>query len=183
MRIISGKFRGKKITAPAVLPVRPTTDFAKTGLFNILSNHFDFSKAHVLDLFAGTGNISYEFVSRGCHSLTVIDADKRCTGFIDDMKKKLQAPFLRVITADVLRILEKFSGSFDIIFADPPYNFTEDMKLVEGIFRNNLLRENGLFILEHSEKKDLSELENFIEKRKYGAAAFSFFGKPHENNC
>lgn len=179
MRIISGKNKGKRIIAPAKLPVRPTTDFAKESLFNILNNHFYFDEISVLDLFAGTGNISYEFASRGAEQITSVDENAACTHFIQKINTELSYD-IQVIKADVFLFLEKNIRSFDIIFADPPYDFSIEMltKISEKVFERNLLNEDGFLILEHSSHTDLSSLKNFSFDKKYGGTTFSFF----ENN-
>ena len=123
MRIISGKYKGKRLIAPKKLPVRPTTDMAKEGLFNILRNQYNFSSISVIDLFAGTGNISYEFISRGTRTITTVDSHYACLGYIITVAKELDTP-IETIKSDVYSYLEKVKRKADIIFADPPYDFT-----------------------------------------------------------
>lgn len=175
MRIISGKFRGKKIEAPHELPVRPTTDFAKTGLFNILSFRKNLADCKVLDLYAGTGNITYEFISRGVKHITSVDYHKGCTSFITSTLKKLNADNSQVITSDTLEWLENCHQQYDIIFADPPYENSPVAELVNIIFNNHLLKTDGLLIIEHS--SNIKHVTNPVadEIRKYGAVAFSIF--------
>lgn len=175
MRIISGKFKGKIITAPNSLPVRPTTDFAKTGLFNILANYFDFEEISVLDLFCGTGNISYEFFSRGCNELICVDENVHCVKFVKDTFEKLQLTKAKVIRSDVFRFLESCSSTFDIIFADPPYELTTTDKIPEIVFKKKLLKKNGWLIIEHQSKRKLESTVQPDEVRKYGNCAFSIF--------
>ena len=175
MRIISGRFRGKNIIAPASLPVRPTTDFAKTGLFNILNNKVEFEKVSFLDLFSGTGNISYEFISRGCTRITAVDADRQCIRFITDTAERLQAAGVRVIREDVFRFLMNCPDAYDVIFADPPFDLQKSLELPSIIFQNNLLKPGGWFILEHASGKELNIDPHFKETRKYGHVSFSFF--------
>ncbi|NND62920.1 MAG: methyltransferase domain-containing protein [Flavobacteriaceae bacterium] len=176
MRIISGSHKGKRLTAPKNLPVRPTTDFAKEGLFNILRNQYDFSEIKVLDLFSGTGNISFEFASRGVPSITSVDAHFGCVKYIHQISEELNFP-IDVVKSDVLKFLEKNKARYDIIFADPPYSLeVEDFKrIVELTFRNGLLAEDGLLIIEHPKHTDLSSIKNYSENRKYGGSVFSFF--------
>lgn len=177
MRIISGKHKGRHIVAPKKLPVRPTTDMAKEALFNILNNQYYFDEITVLDLFAGTGNISYEFASRGTQQIIAVDVDLGCIKFINQTANALGFG-ITTIKNDVLKYLEKSSLKAHIIFADPPYDMPlEDFaKIPELVFKNNLLLENGLLIIEHSKHMDLSHLENFSHQRKYGGSIFSFFG-------
>ena len=176
MRIISGKFKGKRLTAPKKLPVRPTTDMAKEALFNILNNRFYFEDIDVLDLFSGTGNISFEFASRGATSITAIDAHSGCVKYISKTATELGFD-IAALKNDVFKFLERTKSRHDVIFADPPYNFdtSQFSKIVELVFANNMLSEEGLLIIEHAEQTDLSELPHFTEKRKYGSSVFSFF--------
>ncbi|MBT8312349.1 MAG: 16S rRNA (guanine(966)-N(2))-methyltransferase RsmD [Eudoraea sp.] len=179
MRIISGKYKGKRLRAPKNLPVRPTTDMAKEALFNILQNHFDFEAISVLDLFSGTGNISFEFASRGTAQIVSVDKDYRCVKFIASVSKELGLN-IRTFKDDAFKFLERTDLKFDLIFADPPYNMdlTEFNKIVTRVFRHDLLKEHGMLIIEHSKHTDLSELPYFIEQRKYGGSVFSFFRIP-----
>lgn len=176
MRIVSGIHKGKKIFAPKKLPVRPTTDFAKEALFNILHNNYHFSGVTVLDLFSGTGNISYEFASRGAESIIAVDSHLECVRFINKTTEELDLP-ITTVKSDVFKYLSATPVTSDIIFADPPYNFEVDslQQLVTTTFENNLLKEEGVLIIEHSKKMDLSSLEHFSEARKYGNSMFSFF--------
>jgi len=176
MRIISGLFKSRKIIAPKNLPVRPTTDMAKESLFNIINNLYYFDDISVLDLFAGTGNISYEFASRGTEQITSVDQDFGCVKFINKTNEMFEMP-IQTIKSDVFKFLEKTSLQSNIIFADPPYNFTDEQfeKIPELIFKNNLLLDDGLLIVEHSKHTDLSKLENFSYSKSYGGNMFSFF--------
>jgi len=176
MRIISGLYKSRKILAPKNLPVRPTTDMAKESLFNILNNHFYFDDVSVLDLFAGTGNISYEFASRGTEQITCVDQDFGCIKFINKTAETFKMP-IQTIKSDVYKFLEKNKLQANIIFADPPYNFSIDQffKIPELIFKNNLLLADGLLIVEHSKHTDLSNFENFAYLKSYGGNVFSFF--------
>ena len=176
MRIISGLYKSRKIIAPKNLPVRPTTDMAKESLFNIINNLYYFDAVSVLDLFAGTGNISYEFASRGTEQITSVDQDFGCVKFINKTTEMFEMP-IQTIKSDVFKFLEKTSLQSNIIFADPPYNFTDEQfeKIPELIFKNNLLLDDGLLIVEHSKHTDLSKLENFSYSKSYGGNMFSFF--------
>ena len=176
MRIISGKFKGKRLIAPKTLPVRPTTDMAKEALFNILNFQIDFQEIKLLDLFAGTGNISYEFISRGTTQITAVDQHYGCIKFINKTANELEAE-INTVKSDVFKYLDKVKTKSDLIFADPPYDFsTEDFqKIPQLVFENNLLEEEGLLIVEHSKHTDLSETVNFSESRRYGNSVFSFF--------
>ncbi|WP_438423039.1 16S rRNA (guanine(966)-N(2))-methyltransferase RsmD [Aquimarina macrocephali] len=178
MRIISGKYKGKRLTAPKKLPVRPTTDMAKEALFNILRNQYNFSQISVLDLFAGTGNISYEFISRGTEDVTAVDSHYACLGYIKSVAKELDSP-IETIKSDVYSYLEKVKRKTDIIFADPPYDFTTDQfsKIATLVFENKLLNEHGVLIIEHSKHTSLEESPYFSNSRKYGGSVFSFFEK------
>ncbi|MFC6859696.1 RsmD family RNA methyltransferase [Zunongwangia atlantica] len=183
MRIISGSNKGKRIIAPKKLPVRPTTDMAKEGLFNILNNHYHFSALSILDLFSGTGNISYEFASRGTEKITAVDGNFECVKFIKKTAAELDYPII-AIKSDVFKYLEKAPIVADVIFADPPYDFsTEDfLKIAELVFENNLLSEDGMLIIESGKHTDLSSGPNFVEKRGYGGSVFSFFYETGEED-
>ena len=178
MRIVSGRFKGKRISAPKKLPVRPTTDFAKEALFNILNNRFEFDEISVLDLFAGTGNISYEFASRGAVKVCAVDGHYECVKFIQKPANELEMP-IRTVKSDVFKYLKNDPNQYDIIFADPPYNFRLDQmeELVKLSLENNLLNEDGVLIIEHTKHLDLSNLFAYRESRKYGGSVFSFFSE------
>jgi len=176
MRIISGTYKGKRLTAPKNLPVRPTTDFAKEALFNILNNQIYFPEVRFLDLFAGTGNISFEFASRGCEDITSVDAHYGCVKYIQQIAEELKFP-ITGIKSDVFKYTQLSHPAFDVIFADPPYDFELQRlaDLAENIFQNNLLKSDGILIIEHTKHIDLSEIAHFQEARKYGGSVFSFF--------
>lgn len=183
MRIISGTFKGRRISPPKNLPVRPTTDMSKEALFNVLNNHFNFSELRVLELFAGTGSISYEFASRGCSPILCVDADMGCINFI----KKTTTDFDFDITAiknDVFKFLEKHNGNYDIIFADPPYGMAQNdfEKIVKLIFENELLDQEGMLIIEHSKYTKLNHTANYSFQKNYGGSVFSFFELVAEEN-
>tara|TARA_R110002049_G_scaffold94181_2_gene232259 strand:+ start:1620 stop:2168 length:549 start_codon:yes stop_codon:yes gene_type:complete len=176
MRIISGKNKGQRLTAPKKLPVRPTTDMAKEALFNILNNQYYLNDVNVLDLFAGTGNISYEFASRGSESITAVDADLGCINFITKTSADLDFPIV-AIKKDVFQYLGANPIKAHIIFADPPYDLSlEEFETIPKIvFEKQLLLENGVLIIEHSKQTDLSHLDHFTNQRRYGGSVFSFF--------
>jgi 16S rRNA (guanine966-N2)-methyltransferase len=175
MRIIGGKYKRKNITAPATLPVRPTTDLAKESLFNIINNHFDFEAIRVIDLFAGTGNISYEFASRGALEVVAVDVNQRCFNFINEVRKELFSDNLKVIRADVFKFLGYARSGFDIIFADPPYDMINLERIPEIVFNRQLLAPEGWLIVEHPAEVSFEKHANFLEKRKYGKVHFSIF--------
>jgi 16S rRNA (guanine966-N2)-methyltransferase len=175
MRIITGKFRGKQIRPPVNLPVRPTTDFAKESLFNILNNVVDMEGLRVLDLFAGTGSISYEFFSRGCDRVTAIDIDTRCVAFITKTAESMNAENLEAVREDVFSFLKHPFGEYDLVYADPPYDMEGIDTLPGLVLGSTLLTPEGLFILEHSRDHDYSEHPGFDQHRKYGNVNFSFF--------
>jgi len=178
MRIISGKHKGKRLTAPKNLPVRPTTDMAKEALFNIINNHYYFDSLSVIDLFAGTGNISFEFGSRGCEEITAVDSHYACVKYISATAKQLDFN-IDTIKSDVYKFLEKSPLKATIIFADPPYDFTQEQfeKIVDLVFEKEHLQENGMLVIEHSKHTILSENQYFSYSKKYGGNMFSFFEK------
>jgi 16S rRNA (guanine966-N2)-methyltransferase len=176
MRIISGKYKGRRIFPPKNLPVRPTTDMSKEALFNVLNNHFNLSGLKVLDLFSGTGNISFEFASRGSDNITSVDADFGCIKFI----KQVAAEYdfnIAAIKSDVFKFLEKNTSTYDIIFADPPYGLDQETfeKIVQLIFERNLLNEEGMMVIEHSKYTKMEHLDNYSFQKNYGGSFFSFF--------
>lgn len=180
MRIIGGIFKGRHIVTPKNLPVRPTTDFAKESLFNILNNKIDFDSVSVLDLFCGTGNISLEFASRGANRITSIDKHGACIQFLKTFSKSIGIQTIFPECQDVFKYLKKINQSFDVIFADPPYNLENINEIHELVFTGNALNKGGWLIIEHGPKTDLSQQTYFIEKRKYGNVNFSFFHRPIE---
>ena len=178
MRIISGSYKGKRITAPKKLPVRPTTDFAKEGLFNIINNRYHFNDIGVLDLFSGTGNISFEFASRGVRSITSVDAHGACVRFIDSVSVELDLS-ISSIKSDVFKFLSRPHDPYDIIFADPPYSFDVEqfLAIADAVIQNEMLNDEGCLIIEHSKHTHLSDHDHHFESRRYGGSIFSFFGK------
>ena len=176
MRIISGEFKGRRIWPPKNLPVRPTTDMSKEALFNVLNNHFSFVGLKVLDLFAGTGNISFEFASRGSDNITSIDQDFGCIKFIKQVADEYDFN-IAALKSDVFKFLEKNNNNYDIIFADPPYALDQKTfeKIVLTIFEKKLLREDGMMVIEHSKYTKMDNLIHFSFKKTYGGSIFSFF--------
>lgn len=175
MRIIAGSLKGRRLSPPANLPVRPTTDMARESLFNILNNYVDYEECGVLDLFAGTGMVSYEFISRGAKSVTSIEINNSCVEFIKQSAAKLQIPNMRVVRADVFDVLKRPNSRFDIVFADPPYALEQLAELPTLVFQNNLLSDDGIFILEHPASFSFEDHPHFWQQRHYGKVNFTFF--------
>lgn len=161
---------------PKNLPVRPTTDMSKEALFNVLNNHFNFSELKILELFAGTGSISYEFASRGCSPILCVDGDMGCVNFIKKTAKEFDFD-ITAIKSDVFKFLEKHTGNYDIIFADPPYGMAqkEFEKIIELIFENELLDEEGMLVIEHSKYTQLDHMAHYSFQKNYGGSVFTFF--------
>ena len=177
MRIISGQHKRRRLLAPKNLPVRPTTDRAKEALFNILQHEFDFENIRVLDLFAGTGSISYEFASRGVPQILAVDQNRHCIQFIETTKKKLNLT-IETFCSSVEKFLERFSIPQTIVFMDPPYSYTEESYsiLIDHLLVN-CLEDQGWIIAEHDTHHKFDSHPNFIQKRKYGSCQFSIFKK------
>jgi 16S rRNA (guanine966-N2)-methyltransferase len=175
VRIISGKYKGRQIKTPSDLTLRPTSDFAKESIFNIINNNYDFDALRVLDLFSGTGNISYEFLSRGCKGLLAVEIDFKCYSFTKRTFADLKFIQARVIRNDVFLFLKICKEQYHIIFADPPYDHPDIAQIPVLVFEKNLLAENGWLIVEHGAETDLSTLEHFLELRTYGKVNFSIF--------
>jgi 16S rRNA (guanine(966)-N(2))-methyltransferase RsmD len=175
VRIISGKNKGRKIIAPNHLPVRPTTDFAKEAVFNILCNQFDLNGMEVLDLFSGTGNIAYEFISRNVKNVVAVDINIACTKFIQLTAEKLNYNNLSVIRADYRTYIRQTNRKWDLIFADPPYEMEEVKSLPSVIFEKQMLKPGGILILEHKRAINFGDYPKFTDHRSYGRVNFSFF--------
>ncbi|MEM0992169.1 MAG: RsmD family RNA methyltransferase [Bacteroidota bacterium] len=177
MRIISGKFRGRRFYPPAdKWPTRPTTDFAKEGLFNILQNRIDFESTKMLDLFGGTGSHSYEFISRACSDVTYVDKFPGCIRFVKKTAKELAIEdAIRVVRMDVFKFMDYTSEQFDYIFAGPPYPLPNLDSIPDEIFKHQLLKAEGLFVLEHNPNHNFEQHTHFQEVRNYGKTMFSFF--------
>ncbi len=177
MRIIGGKHKRRRINPPANIPVRPTTDLAKESLFNIINNNFDFEAISVLDLFAGTGNISFEFASRGAEEVISIETDPKCVKFIRGQAETLLFDSMKVIRDDAHHFLSICKKKFDIVFADPPYDHKTTDNIHKLVFENDLLDNDGWLIIEHGAETKLDDLEGLFEKRRYGRVYFSMFAK------
>ncbi len=181
MRIISGKYKGRRFDPPKSFKARPTTDFAKENLFNVLNNSIDWEETTALDLFGGTGGITFELVSRGCPRVVCVEKNMKHTSFIESTKNDLKIGLeMMLFKTDVFRYLERCNEKFDLIFADPPYdlkNFTDVPRLV---FEKDLIKPEGIFILEHSKDYDFSDWQLFEDKRVYGSVNFSVFRKGAE---
>lgn len=177
MRIIGGKFKGRRFTPPAKnWPTRPTTDFAKEGLFNILNNYFDFEAIKVLDLFGGTGNHSYEFISRGCLDVTYVDKFPGCIAFVKKTAKELAIEaHLNIYKMDVFKFIKYSEERYDYIFAGPPYALPSIDTIPDLIFKNDLLKEEGRFVMEHNPNHQYKTHPHYLEERNYGKTIFSFF--------
>ena len=177
MRIIGGRFKGRKFYPPAKnWPTRPTTDFSKEALFNIINNHFYFDELKVLDLFGGTGNHSYEFISRGCTDVTYVDKFNGCIKFVTDTAKKLNIEeHINIIRGDVFKFIEYSNQQYDYIFAGPPYGLTTMDMLPDLIFDKKLVRGEGWFVLEHNPNHDYQDHPHFWQVRNYGQTHFSIF--------
>lgn len=177
MRIVSGKYRGRTINPPRNLRARPTTDFAKENLFNVLNNLVDFEECDVLDLFAGTGSISYEFASRGARSVTSVEINPVHYNFIRQTAQQLGIDNLHPVKANVFLYLKSCPKQFDIIFSDAPYDLPGSEEVIREVFERDLLTPDGLLIFEHSKKMDFSTYKHFWQLRSYGSVQFSFFKK------
>jgi 16S rRNA (guanine966-N2)-methyltransferase len=177
MRIIGGKFKGRRFNPPADnWPTRPTTDFAKEGLFNILNNHFDFEATKVLDLFGGTGNHCYEFISRGCVNATYVDKHAPAIAFVRKTAKLLDIEKnLRIVPSDVFRFVERTVETYDYIFAGPPYGLPDLDSIPDKIFERNLVNPGGWLVLEHNPHHDFTQHPHFQGARHYGTTIFSIF--------
>ncbi len=176
MRIISGQWGGRRIQPPANMPhTRPTTDIAKEGLFNIIENNLDIESLKTLDLFGGTGCISYELASRGAKDLTIVEKDPKMQAFITKTAQSLGLNSLQLKKMDVFSYIQSCSESFDFIFAGPPYALTTIDRLPELIFEKTLLKEKGWFVLEHTPRNDYRSFAHYKTERNYGTTIFSIF--------
>ena len=172
MRIISGKLKGRKLIAPKNIPARPTTDRAKKALFDILENRFDIGNIRILDLYSGTGNISYEFASRGCKEITAIDKNYQSIIYIEKIKKDLNLQ-IQTLKRDALDSKQYLENKFDIIFADPPYNYNKYPEIITLFLCDKILTKQGFLIIEHHKNNQLNGKN--MELRKYGDVNFSIF--------
>lgn len=183
MRVISGIYKRRRFDVPHTFKARPTTDFAKENLFNVLNNYIDFEDGiSALDLFSGTGSISIELVSRGCEKVISIEKDPQHYAFICKVMKEVKTDKCIPIRGDVFRFIERCNEQFDFIFADPPYALKELESIPELIFKNKLLKDNGIFVLEHGKDNHFEENPHFIEHRHYGSVNFSIFRATEKTN-
>lgn len=177
MRIISGKYKGRAINPPKNLRARPTTDFAKENLFNVLANLVDFEECDVLDLFAGTGSISYEFASRGARSVTSVEINAVHHNFIRQTAAQLGITDLYAVKANAFLYLRSCAKQFDVIFSDAPYDLEGSEGIVTQVLDSEILRPDGIFVFEHSKAMDFSSRPEFWQLRSYGSVQFSIFKK------
>jgi len=175
MRIITGIYKGRHFDIPRTFKARPTTDFAKENIFNVLMQYVDFEDAQALDLFSGTGSISLELVSRGCRQVVSVEMDRDHHRFIQECLKKLNTDKCVPIRGDVFRFLKSCKQQYDFIFADPPYALKELPQIPDIIFERQLLKEEGLFVFEHGKDYDFSAHPHFLEHRSYGSVNFTLF--------
>lgn len=181
MRVISGIYKRRRFEVPRTFKARPTTDFAKENIFNVVSNLLDLEGLDALDLFAGTGSISFELLSRECRSVTAVEKNNAHASFIAKVAKELKTDSLRLIRGDVFRYLHTLpSKSFDFIFADPPYALKELTEVPQLVLERDLLRDGGVFVMEHPKTNDFSNLPYFYQHRVYGSVNFSIFIKEEE---
>ena len=176
MRIITGKYKGRHFEIPRSFKARPTTDFAKENIFNVLNGYIDFEDATALDLFSGTGSITLELLSRGCSQVISVELDRDHHRFIQECLKKLSTDHTVIpIRGDVFRFIKSCHQQFDFIFADPPYALKELPQIPDLIFEKNLLKPEGIFVFEHGKDYDFSQHPHFVEHRSYGSVNFSLF--------
>ena len=175
MRIIGGIYKNRRIDFKN-LDIRPTTNFAKESLFNILNNHYDLETKSILDLFAGSGSISYEFASRGCKEIVAVDNNIKCINFIKKIIDKLKIKNLIAQLANVNSFIKYINTSHDIIFLDPPYNYTQEQydQIIRNILQKNILNKSGMIIIEHSRFIKFENYPCFLNMKKYGRVHFSF---------
>lgn len=182
MRIISGTHKGRVINPPKNLRARPTTDFAKENLFNVLANLVDLEECDVLDLFAGTGSISYEFASRGAKSVTAVEINPVHYNFIRKTATDFGFTNIHPVKANVFLYLKSTPQKYDLIFSDAPYDLPGAERVIELVLERNLLREGGYLVFEHSKDKNFREHPNLLQVRSYGSVNFSLFGDMTEKN-
>ncbi len=175
MRIITGEYKGRRFDVPRTFKARPTTDFAKENIFNVMNGYLDFEGKAALDLFSGTGSISLELVSRGCSQVVSVEADREHHAFIKQCIAKLGADNCIAIRGDVFRFVKGCKQQFDFIFADPPYALPELRSIPKLIFEAGIVKEGGVFVFEHGKKDYFGDDERFVEHREYGSVNFSIF--------
>lgn len=177
MRAITGKYKGRHITVPNTFKARPTTDFAKENIFNVLKAYLDFEEITALDLFGGTGSITLELLSRGAQRVVCVEKDFHHYSFIRQVLRFLNDENGVALKADVLKFVPKCTEQFDFVFADPPYALPQLADLPEIVLQSNVLKQNAIFVLEHGKNYDFSEHPCFLEHRAYGSVNFSIFRK------
>lgn len=175
MRIIRGKYGRRRFDVPTNITARPTTDFARENLFNVLENLIDFDGTTALDLFAGTGAISFELLSRGCASVTAIEKASTQYAFMKKVSAQLGCDNFNLVRGDALKYIDATMAKFDIIFADPPYDLNRFGEIPEKILNSQMLKPDTIFIIEHSKNYNFSHLPHFVEQRTYGSVNFSIF--------
>ncbi|MEN0006612.1 MAG: RsmD family RNA methyltransferase [Bacteroidota bacterium] len=177
MRIIGGQFGGRRFTPPAKnWPTRPTTDYAKEGLFNIIQNHWDFEDVKMLDLFGGTGNHSYEFISRGCTDVTYVDKFPGCVAFVKKTAKLLDIEkHIKIVRGDVFKFIQLTGEQYDYIFAGPPYGLPTIDTIPDRVMEHELLKPGGWLVLEHNPNHTFQKHPQYWQERHYGKTIFSFF--------
>ena len=175
MRIITGKYKGRHFDIPRSFKARPTTDFAKENIFNVLTQYVNLEEAAALDLFSGTGSISLELLSRGCSTVVSVEMDRDHHRFICECLKKIGDDHCAPLRADAFRFIKSCKKQFDLIFADPPYALKELPTIPDLIFEKGLLAEGGIFVFEHGKDHDFTQHPHFIEHRSYGSVNFSLF--------
>jgi 16S rRNA (guanine966-N2)-methyltransferase len=181
MRIVGGTFGGRRFSPPAKIPARPTTELAKEGLFNMLNNSIDFEGIKTLDLFGGTGSISYELASRGAADLTLIERDATTIDFIKKTVKELGIEdLLHIIRGDVFKFMKQSEDQYNFIFAGPPYALQNIDELPLLVFEKNMLAPGGIFVLEHTPRNDYQKHPNFQRMKNYGTTVFTFFIQPNQ---
>ena len=183
MRVISGELGGRRFNPPGNMPfTRPTTDIAKEGLFNVIENNLDLEEVKSLDLFGGTGSISYELYSRGVRDLTIVEKDPAMFQFIQKMSKEFGIDCIQTVRSDVFKYMAECKQSYDFIFAGPPYALGNIDDLPLYVFKYNLLKENGWFILEHTPRNDYKGKPFYRTERKYGTTIFTIFINRKDEN-
>jgi 16S rRNA (guanine(966)-N(2))-methyltransferase RsmD len=175
MRIISGKYKSRRFAIPGNFNARPTTDFAKENIFNVIGNLIDLEDASALDLFAGTGSIGFELLSRGCRGVVCVEKDTVHYAFIKKVSGELKTDQLSVVRTDAMKYIVSIKQTFDFIFADPPYALKDLPQIPELVLSRHLLNPNGIFVMEHPKEYDFSHLPGFLQRRVYGSVNFSIF--------
>lgn len=175
MRIITGEFKGRHFEIPRIFKARPTTDFAKENIFNVLNGYIDFDGASALDLFSGTGSISFEMVSRGCAQVISVEADKDHHAFIKQCLARLGTDRCVPVRGDAFRFVKGCRQQFDLIFADPPYSLPDLETIPDMVFKHDILKPGGIFVFEHGKRNDFSNNPHYVEHRAYGSVNFTLF--------